>query len=70
MLRRDNPATIVGFSRPFFQGGVGLSFYATRGALPPALAPLSIALIWTRRKHCAVLRGKGTGSLTHTFLAN
>ncbi|MXX35490.1 MAG: hypothetical protein F4X22_13180 [Gemmatimonadales bacterium] len=70
MRRGDGPYAAAGFTEPFFQGGVGLSFYATRGRLPPALGPLSIALVWTRRRHRTARSAQGAASLTHTFLAN
>ena len=70
MRRGDGPSAAAGFTEPFFQGGVGLTFYATWGVLPPALDPLSIALVWTRRRHRTALSAQGAASLTHTFLAN
>ena len=70
MIHRKSPSAVYGFSKPISQAGVGFCFYATRGLLPRTLDPLSIALVWTRRKHLAVLFAQGTGSLTHTFLAN
>ena len=68
--RTDSPSAVCGFSEPFFQFGVGFCFYATRGPLPRTLDPLAIALVWTRRRHQAVLSAEGTASLTHTVLAN